>query len=154
MDHAIADLFGCPTVLEPFNNPSAQIGMLDQLALPRTPIRCHQMCRRAIVAIAFGHTFIGKIIAFQFSEYCRATPFENARHLIDRDLSMSPAFYSASFRDTQLRVNGSHTDSSRQITCCILTRVAVGSSGRLSQHLLQPSRNVTGFAKQECHQKR
>ena len=59
-------------------------------------------------------------------------------HLIDRDLGVSPAFYSASFCDTQLCVNGSHTDSSRQITYCFLTRVAVeGSAHRLqTQNLI------------------
>ena len=41
---------------------------------------------------------------------------------------MSPAFYSASFCDTQLAINGSHTDSSCYITYCFLTRVALGSS--------------------------
>jgi hypothetical protein len=43
---------------------------------------------------------------------------------------MSPAFYSASFCDTQLRINGSHTDSSRKINYCFLTRVAVEGSAR------------------------
>ena len=43
---------------------------------------------------------------------------------------MSSAFYSASFRDTQLRISRAHTDSSRQINYCFLTRVAVGGSAR------------------------
>ena len=41
---------------------------------------------------------------------------------------MPPAFYFASFCDTQLAINSYHVDSSRQITCCFLTKVAVGSS--------------------------
>jgi hypothetical protein len=113
LDHPVADLLWRPTAFDPFNDKLAQFRMFDQFAIPRTAIRLHQMRSGTVVPIMFRHAFIAEMIALQFSEYCRSAALQNPRHLIDRDFSVPPAFYSAPFCDTQLGIYGAHIDSSR-----------------------------------------
>ena len=108
MDHPVANLFRRPAILEPLNDPLAQLRVFDQFAVPRAPISLHEMCCGTVITIAAGHALIREMIALQFPEYRRPAAFQNPRHLIDRDLCMPPAFYLASFCDTQLVVNGAH----------------------------------------------
>ncbi len=98
--------------------------------LTRATICGHHLGGRAVIAITLWHAFVREMIALKFSKDRRPTALQYTRHLINRDLRMPPAFYSASLCDTQLSVNGSHSDPSRQITCCFLTRVVFQSSAR------------------------
>ncbi len=115
MDHSIADLFRLPDTLELFNIPFAQIRMFDQSALFCPAVSCRELDCYTEVAIAFGHALITEMIALQLSKCRQPAALQNTRHLVDRDLSVSPTFYSASFRDTPLLGDGSHVVSFRQI---------------------------------------
>lgn len=70
MDHPVADLFWCPTVLEPLDNTFAQLRVFNQFALSYPPICLHLMGRSAVIAITFWHALVAEMVPLQLSENC------------------------------------------------------------------------------------
>lgn len=68
LDHPVTDLLGRPTVLDPFDHTLTQLGIFDQFAIPRAPIRGHQMRSGTVVAVMFGHALITEMVPLELTK--------------------------------------------------------------------------------------
>lgn len=145
------NLFGRPTFLQLGDHRYSQVFQPNQLAPPGTTRGGCSLRIQAVVAVQLRQLHIDKSIALDLAIDARAMPAQMCRDLSHRHLRVQHVFNRTPFTQIQLCVG--HVPFS----------LLFSKIGDLSQRslecapvhlLLQPSRNVTGSAKQECHHER